>query len=215
MRATPGGDLAYRTRQVTGNDIDILHPSPHDSFHRLGEGQRGVFAKWRRSVQYRAHSRTGVPYMYNKSVEYIIKVTMARDQDGEERSPTPEECLATAREARLLRYLRSDHVIETDGILLRPYGMVFKPLYCETLQEWIMKQEGVPFYARRHLTIRLIIPSILNALLFIHSRGIIHNDLKPSVIMMDVKGPRLSGFAFAVKAHPPPSTRHDLGDMNR
>lgn len=118
----------------------------------------------------------------NTSKYYACKIF---NIDHKARSPSRHNNLE--REIRMMKLMSSEYVVSLHDVL---YASKKKRAYvimewadCGTLQDIIDKKTPLDEY-----TLKKIFLQVLNALEFVHSNGIVHQDIKPSNIMMFSSG---------------------------
>ncbi|WP_052074959.1 serine/threonine-protein kinase [Pseudomonas lutea] len=112
-------------------------------------------------------------------------------------SKTPDGSALLYSEFRLTQHLRHDHVLRLQAFHVDPtsqrafitmellHGMTLDQLLCE-------RPLGLPWKELREIVLPL-----LDALAYVHARGVVHGDMKPSNVMLTEEGVRLFDFGLS------------------
>ncbi|HEX9736285.1 MAG TPA: AAA family ATPase [Thermoanaerobaculia bacterium] len=107
--------------------------------------------------------------------------------------PTPQERLMLAQEFRLLASLRHPHVI---SVLDYGFDELLRPFYTMELLErprtLLEAGRGQPFERQLELLIQT-----LQALAYLHRRGVLHRDVKPTNVLVEDGRVKLVDFGIA------------------
>ncbi len=169
---------------MTGNPAATLIGKRYQLHESLGRGAMGAV--------YRATDRLTAQTV---AVKRVTTVFESRPLDSStERFDTR---LALAREFKVLASLRHPHIISVLDYGFDEVGQPFVTM--ELLQEarpFVLAGQGEPLERKIELLVEL-----LQALAYLHRRGILHRDLKPGNVLVDANGRvKVLDFGLAAKS---------------